>query len=184
MAQGRPILHAGKGMIQRGHTWRLQEWRGARPSNPGTQTTLALLLVTWLTVTLRGGRGMATKETKRPFSMHRTEQVFTWKWQRLEARSYAMKWYNITSLKSAPDCHEWNYYNWTSYWHPFFNSPAYLLDVYRQQLISLIATAVYDVYTLATQPPDIVNQIRALKPLPWSSPPKQICQHQWKGGLL
>lgn len=34
---------------------------------------------------------MATKETKRPFSIHRTEQVFTWKWQRLEARKYAMK---------------------------------------------------------------------------------------------
>lgn len=40
---------------------------------------MALLLVTWLTVTLRGGRGMAVKETKALFSIHRTEQVFTWK---------------------------------------------------------------------------------------------------------
>lgn len=34
---------------------------------------------------------MAGKETKRPFSVNRTEQVFTWKWKRLEAKNYAMK---------------------------------------------------------------------------------------------
>jgi len=91
VAQGSPTLHTAQQTIQRGRTWRVQEWRGAWPSNPGTQTTLALLLVTWLTVTLRGGRGMATKETKRPFSIHRTEQVFTRKWQRLKAGNYALK---------------------------------------------------------------------------------------------
>lgn len=54
---------------------------------------------------------MARKETKRPFSVHRTEQVFTWKWKRLEAKNYAMKSltemsYNITSLEGVPVCCE------------------------------------------------------------------------------
>lgn len=34
---------------------------------------------------------MARKETKRPFSAHRTEQVFTWRRKRLEAKNYAKK---------------------------------------------------------------------------------------------
>lgn len=78
-----------------------------------------------------------------------------------------------------------------------------MLDAYRQQLISLIAMPACDVYTFATQPSSlppalqgmtqpcthnclwsyIVNQIRALKSLPWFSvqPPNPALPAQVAG---
>lgn len=65
-------------------TWTVQDWIRARPSDPGTQATLTLLLESFVTVMLKGAAGSAADGDVESVPRKDRERERVWEW-RLES---------------------------------------------------------------------------------------------------